>query len=109
MYIISVLQLGRVEKGRENLRFSDLRFFLQTSNGLRKLQHDIVQRQNKISIHGLHQNDFTIMTDSPKKYLHIRVRLPWFAALGLCPTSSLYDISKYYSNRISDIRDRLFV
>ena len=25
--IISVLQLGRVEKGRENLRFSDLRFF----------------------------------------------------------------------------------
>ena len=33
MYIISLLQLGRVEKGRENLRFSDLKFFLQTSNG----------------------------------------------------------------------------
>ena len=27
MHIISLLQLGRVEKGRENLRFSDLKFF----------------------------------------------------------------------------------
>ena len=31
----------------------------------RGLQSDIAQRQNKILIHGLHQNDSTIVTDSP--------------------------------------------
>ena len=35
----------------------------------RKLQRDIVQRQNKISTQGLYQNDSTIMTDSPVEYL----------------------------------------
>ena len=35
----------------------------------RKLQRDIVQPQNKISTHGLYQNDSTIMTDSPVEYL----------------------------------------
>ena len=45
------------------------RKFPRVFGDYRKLQRDIVQRQNKISTHGLYQNDSTIMTDSPVEYL----------------------------------------
>ena len=37
--------------------------------GVRGLQSDIAQRQNKILMYGLHQNDPTVMPESPVEYL----------------------------------------
>ena len=43
----------------------------ENCRGLRKLQRDIIQRQNTISKYGLYRNDsmHTIMTGSPVEYV----------------------------------------